>query len=311
MWDGARTGRPGGDELFGQHPDSAFCRSGRATELRDRLTNRILKAEAPYDGLIRVLQGGAQLARQDRAGAYLPCASHPTFDRLAEDWIAVLDLQIPTYDALPHIVTMTGLHLLLYQLQRAAEVLDLVGHSDPFVRCGAADLLGRIPQAAGRSKEVLTPLLADEAFAAVGVTGRHECEGRLYHWHRARRSPRAAASRPSPAHGLANDHLDSSRSSSASRVLSPSGRTPSRPRSYSITGGLNSPALAAHPELSQPAPGTISPRQVRPPALLPASVATGARPRRLSLYSASRSGVVSPADSALTSPAQVERAVSE
>jgi hypothetical protein len=73
--------------------------------------------------LVRALQGDTQLARQERAGAYLPCESYPTFDRLAEDWIAILDLQIPVYDAIPHIVTMTGLHLILYQLQRAAEVL--------------------------------------------------------------------------------------------------------------------------------------------------------------------------------------------
>jgi hypothetical protein len=71
-----------------------------------------------------VLQGDVQLAHQNRAGSYLPCASHPTFDRLAEDWIAILDLRIPVYDALPHIVTMTGLHLIRYQLQRAAEALD-------------------------------------------------------------------------------------------------------------------------------------------------------------------------------------------
>jgi hypothetical protein len=100
-----------------------LCRSARATELKDRLTKRILTADAPYDGLVRALQGDTQLARQERAGAYLPCESYPTFDRLAEDWIAILDLQIPVYDAIPHIVTMTGLHLILYQLQRAAEVL--------------------------------------------------------------------------------------------------------------------------------------------------------------------------------------------
>lgn len=100
-----------------------LCRSRRATELRERLEKRILKVDAPYDGLIRALQGEAQFARQERAGAYLPCASHPTFDRLAEDWIAILDLQIPAYDAIPHIVAMTGLHLVLYQLQRSAEVL--------------------------------------------------------------------------------------------------------------------------------------------------------------------------------------------
>jgi hypothetical protein len=102
-----------------------LCRSARAAELRDLLTKRILTPDTPYDGLVRALQGDTQLARQERAGAYLPCESHRTFDRLAEDWIALLNLQIPVYDAIPHIVTMTGLHLILYQLQRAAEVLNL------------------------------------------------------------------------------------------------------------------------------------------------------------------------------------------
>jgi hypothetical protein len=92
------------------------------------LERRILKVDAPYDGLIRALQGDVQFARQERAGAYLPCSSHPTFDRLADDWIAILDLQIPAYDTIPHIVTMTGLHLILYQLQRSAEVL---GQANP------------------------------------------------------------------------------------------------------------------------------------------------------------------------------------
>jgi hypothetical protein len=77
----------------------------------------------------------------------------------------------------------------------ATELFHLVGHPDPFVRCRAADLLGRLPQAAGRSKAVLTALLADDGFADVGVMGPHVCDGRLYHWHRARRSPRAAAIR--------------------------------------------------------------------------------------------------------------------
>src|SRR5262249_53487152 len=43
----------------------------------------------------------------------------------AEDLIGILDLKIPAYDAIPHIVTMTGFHLILYQLQRAAEVTAL------------------------------------------------------------------------------------------------------------------------------------------------------------------------------------------
>lgn len=105
-----------------------LCRSARVSELRERLIRQVLNANVPYDRLIQALQGDAQLARQQRAGAYLPCASHPTFDRLSEDWIAILDLQMPSYDALPHMVTITGLHLLRYQLQRAGEAL---GHLEP------------------------------------------------------------------------------------------------------------------------------------------------------------------------------------
>lgn len=101
-----------------------LCRSARVTELRDRLVRRFITADAPYNRLVQALQGETQFARQERAGAYLPCRSYPAFDRLAEDWIAILDLQIPVYDALPHIVTMTGLHLILYQLQRSAEATD-------------------------------------------------------------------------------------------------------------------------------------------------------------------------------------------
>jgi hypothetical protein len=102
-----------------------LCRSARASDLRTRLVSRVLQNEAPYDGLIRAVQGEVQLARQERAGSYLPCSTHPSFDRLAEDWIAILDLRIPAYDAIPHIVTMTGLHLLRYQLQRSTEVLGI------------------------------------------------------------------------------------------------------------------------------------------------------------------------------------------
>ena len=100
-----------------------LCRSARVDELRERLVNRLFAVKAPYDGLVKALQGDIQLARNDRAGAYLPCKTHQIFDRLAEDWLSILNLEIPIYDAIPHLVVMTGLHLLLYQLQRGSEVL--------------------------------------------------------------------------------------------------------------------------------------------------------------------------------------------
>lgn len=102
-----------------------LCRSRHADRLRDVLVERLFGVRAPYDGLVGALQGETQYARNQRGGAYLPCSTHPVFDRMASDWLSILDLEIPVYDAIPHLVTMTGLHLLLYQLQRSAEVMDI------------------------------------------------------------------------------------------------------------------------------------------------------------------------------------------
>lgn len=101
-----------------------LCRSERSDEVKKRLVERFLAADSQYDGLAQALQGAPQYARNARGGSYLPCSKHPAFDGLADDWISILDLQIPIYDAIPHIVTMTGLHILLYQLQRSADVLE-------------------------------------------------------------------------------------------------------------------------------------------------------------------------------------------
>lgn len=101
-----------------------LCRSRDADELRDLLIARFLENPAPYDRMAAALQGEPQFAKGERAGSFLPCSTHPLFDRLAEDWLAILKLPIPSYDAIPHLVTMTGLNLVLYQLERAREVLE-------------------------------------------------------------------------------------------------------------------------------------------------------------------------------------------
>lgn len=100
-----------------------LCRSRCADELRAKLVARFLENPAPYDGMVRALQGEAQFAKVERGGAFLPCSTHPVFDRLAEDWLAILSLPIPAYDAIPHLVAITGLNLILYQLDRGSEVL--------------------------------------------------------------------------------------------------------------------------------------------------------------------------------------------
>lgn len=105
-----------------------LCRSTQANELRAKATERLLKGEGPYDSLVKVLQGEPDAGGSARAGAYLPLSTYPAFDRLAEDWLNLLNCNVPAYDIIPHIVTMTGLNLVLYQLERGQEA---VGGTDP------------------------------------------------------------------------------------------------------------------------------------------------------------------------------------
>jgi hypothetical protein len=100
-----------------------LSRSSHADALRGLLVARFLENPAPYDRMAQALQGEPQLAKAERAGAYLPCSRHDIFDRLAADWLAILNLPIPAHDAIPHLVTMTGLNMVLYQLDRARELL--------------------------------------------------------------------------------------------------------------------------------------------------------------------------------------------
>lgn len=102
-----------------------LARSARAKELAEAVAARLLLTQGPYESLLKALQAEPEMAKRPREKAYLPCSRHPTFDHLAEDWLNVLALDTPAYDAIPHLVTITALHLVLYQMQRAGEVLAL------------------------------------------------------------------------------------------------------------------------------------------------------------------------------------------
>jgi len=101
-----------------------LCRSKRGAELGQRLVSTLLAEGNPSAGLISVLQGETESGPQKlREGAILPYRHLPIFDRLAEDWISLLDRELPALDVLPHLVTITTLHLLRYFLEQAATEL--------------------------------------------------------------------------------------------------------------------------------------------------------------------------------------------
>lgn len=94
-----------------------LCRAKRGHELGDKLVQRLFNAAAPMNRLVKALQGKPQHAGDDRDVGYLPHQTHPRFDRLCDDWLAILSRDMPVYDALEHLITSAGLNLLLYFLE--------------------------------------------------------------------------------------------------------------------------------------------------------------------------------------------------
>jgi len=77
-----------------------------------------------------------------------------------------------------------------------AESVRLTQHPDAYVRAGAAEglaLLMPAPDEVAAAVPALEQMLADEAFAEIGIPGEYECGGLLFHWRLECRSPRASA----------------------------------------------------------------------------------------------------------------------
>ncbi|CAB5517056.1 hypothetical protein LMG26857_06139 [Achromobacter anxifer] len=99
-----------------------LTRAKRGAELGDILSKRLFDREAPLNRLVKALQGPEQRADDARQSGYLPEVSNARFDLICEDWLAVLDRDMPIYDALEHLITISGLNMLLYFLERAKRI---------------------------------------------------------------------------------------------------------------------------------------------------------------------------------------------
>lgn len=105
-----------------------LTRAKRGTELGDSLAKRLFDPEAPMNRLVRALQGAPQSAEEPRLSGYLPEVANNRFDQICNDWLSILNKDMPIYDALEHLIAMTGLNMLLYFLERAKRV---AGDDDP------------------------------------------------------------------------------------------------------------------------------------------------------------------------------------
>ncbi|TFW17705.1 hypothetical protein [Duganella callida] len=99
-----------------------LTRAERGTELGDVLAKRLFDRDAPMNRLARALQGAPQLADDPRPSGYLPEVSNARFDQICEDWLSILAKDMPVYDALEHLIAISGLNMLLYFLERAKRI---------------------------------------------------------------------------------------------------------------------------------------------------------------------------------------------
>jgi len=116
--------QPGDRRFFGRTGELLylmFCRSNNKYRLRDLLKEKLLNQETIWSNIVKCLQPHSQGDRQKKSAGFLPYRKHVTFDKLADDWISILELKMPGYDLIPHLVSLAGLHMLLYQQELARE----------------------------------------------------------------------------------------------------------------------------------------------------------------------------------------------
>ncbi|KDR27150.1 hypothetical protein [Caballeronia zhejiangensis] len=95
-----------------------MSRAQRGAELGSQIVTRLFAHDAPMNRLVKALQGEPQKASNSKEVGYLPHAHDARFDQLCDDWLAILNRDLPVYDGLDHLITLTGLNLLLYFLEQ-------------------------------------------------------------------------------------------------------------------------------------------------------------------------------------------------
>ena len=101
-------------------------RVGLREEVEKLLRRRLLTQDSPWNQLARLIRRGGNTGGNineksvELDTGYLPVAALPVYDRLAEDWIALLSLSgKPIEDLLDPLMRLSALHQVIYILDRA------------------------------------------------------------------------------------------------------------------------------------------------------------------------------------------------
>jgi hypothetical protein len=99
-------------------------RSGRAGEVEALLDERLLGTNSVWNRLAGRLAGPDSDADANTTIGYLPMPTHRSYDRLADDWVALLSLSsIPVENVLDPLERVSGLIQALYILERAQDTV--------------------------------------------------------------------------------------------------------------------------------------------------------------------------------------------
>ncbi|MBF0407878.1 MAG: hypothetical protein HQM10_11020 [Candidatus Riflebacteria bacterium] len=110
-----------------------LCRSNQKKQILPLLKNIFLEDQT-MNQLAKCLQHfESDTSPSDRGGTYLPYSHHDCFDLLGEDWLSILQLEMPGFDKFPHLVNLSSFNLLCYQQTVAAQFLK--NQKPPFFVC--------------------------------------------------------------------------------------------------------------------------------------------------------------------------------
>lgn len=109
-----------------------ICRSGQTNQVWSFLSGMGLIdggtgsiTSRKWNHLVALLQPQLDITGKGGSSPYLPYSDLADYSLLADDWLNIDRCRMPGYDAVPHLVSLTGLHMLSYFLRRSVDVLEL------------------------------------------------------------------------------------------------------------------------------------------------------------------------------------------
>lgn len=148
-------------------------RSGYAERVQTLLDRRLLSPDDPMNRVAAALSDPSDKGEASTDIGYLPLASHSSYERIASDWLAVLELErLPNDHLFDPLFRVTGLNLLRYLAERYAGtigeadpepiVADLTNGTDSGLRELSRETLQRHREAANRAVKAHVERCAEE-----------------------------------------------------------------------------------------------------------------------------------------------------